>query len=125
MQLSRIRACGTVLAAIGTYGVMAHVVAQGTRELGIRLALGATNTRLLLLVLLHGLAIAAAGLAVGLASAALLTRLMTSLIFGVTGRDPLTYVVVGVALAIVAGIAILVPAVRASRVDPVVSLRAE
>ena len=79
------------LAAIGTYGVMAHVVTQGTRELGIRLALGATNTNILGMVLRHGLAVAAAGLIVGLAAAALLTRLISTLIVGVTATDPLTF----------------------------------
>ena len=113
------------LAAIGTYGVMAHVVAQGTRELGIRLALGATNARILGMVLKHGLAVAAAGLVVGLGAAALLTRLLTTLIFGVTGTDPLTFIVVAGALAVTAVVATLIPALRASRVDPVVSLRAE
>ena len=113
------------LAAIGTYGVMAHVVTQGTRELGIRLALGATNTNILGMVLRHGLAVAAAGLVVGLAAAALLTRLIATLIVGVTATDPLTFIVAAVALAVAAAIATLVPALRASRVDPVVSLRSE
>jgi len=113
------------LAAIGTYGVMAHVVTQGTRELGIRLALGASNARILAMVLKHGLAVAAAGLIVGLGAAALLTRFMTALIFGVTGTDLLTFVVAGAALAVAAVAATFLPAWRASRVDPVVSLRAE
>jgi predicted permease len=113
------------LAAIGTYGVMAHVVAQGTRELGIRLALGATNGQILGMVLRHGFTVAAAGLIVGLAAAALLTRFIATLIVGVTATDPLTFVVVAAALVAAAVIATLVPALRASRVDPVVSLRAE
>ena len=113
------------LAAIGTYGVMAHVVTQGTRELGIRLALGATQTNILGLVLRHGLAVAAVGLVVGLAAAAMLTRLITTLIVGVTARDPLTFIGVAAALAIAAVAATLIPALRASRVDPVVSLRSE
>ena len=113
------------LAAIGTYGVMAHVVTQGTRELGIRLALGATQTNILGLVLRHGLAVAAVGLVVGLAAAAMLTRLITTLIVGVTARDPLTFIGVAAALAIAAVAATLIPALRASRVDPVLSLRSE
>ena len=113
------------LSAIGTYGVMAHVVTQGTRELGIRLALGATHTNILGMVLRHGLVVAATGLIVGLAAAALLTRLITTLIVGVTATDPLTFIVVAAALAVAAVMATLVPALRASRVDPVVSLRAE
>jgi predicted permease len=113
------------LAAIGTYGVMAHVVTQGTRELGIRLALGATNTNILGMVLRHGLAVAAVGLAAGLAAAAMLTRLIATLIVGVTARDPLTFIVVAAALAVSGTLATLVPALRASRVDPVGSLRSE
>jgi predicted permease len=113
------------LAAIGTYGVMAHVVTQGTRELGIRLALGATNGQILGMVLRHGLGVAAAGLIIGLAAAAMLTRLMATLIVGVTARDPLTFGVVAAALTMAATMATLMPALRASRVDPVVSLRSE
>jgi predicted permease len=113
------------LAAIGTYGVMAHVVTQGTRELGIRLALGATNGRILTMVLKHGLVVAGLGLIAGLGAAALMTRLLETLMFGVTGTDPLTFTSVAAMLALCAVIATLVPALRASRVDPVVSLRAE
>ena len=113
------------LAAIGTYGVMAHVVTQGTRELGIRLALGATQTNILGMVLRHGLAVAAVGLAVGLAAAAMLTTLIATLIVGVTARDPFTFIVAAAALAFAAAIATLMPALRAARVDPVVSLRSE
>jgi len=114
-----------VLAAIGIHAVMAHVVAQGTREIGIRLALGATGREVVGLVLRHGLAIAAIGIGAGFAGAAGLTRLMRSLIFGVEPVDAATYAAVGVLLGVIALIATLIPALRASRVDPVVSLRNE
>ncbi len=114
-----------VLAAIGIHAVMAHVVAQGTREIGIRLALGASGGGILALVLRHGLVMAIAGVGLGLAGAAALTRLMRTMIFGVEPVDPATYAAVGVTLAVIALVATLVPAVRASRVDPVVSLRQE
>jgi predicted permease len=114
-----------VLAAIGIHAVMAHVVSQGTREIGIRLALGATGREIVGLVLRHGLTMAVIGIAVGFAGAAGLTRLMRSLIFGVEPVDTATYAAVGVLLGVIAIIATLLPALRASRVDPVVSLRQE
>ena len=114
-----------VLAAIGIHAVMAHVVSQGTREIGIRLALGATGREIVGLVFRHGLIIAVIGIGVGFAGAAGLTRLMRSLIFGVEPVDAATYTAVGVLLGVIAACAILVPALRASRVDPVVSLRSE
>jgi predicted permease len=111
------------LAAIGIQAVMAHVVAQGTREIGIRLALGASSHGILSLVLRHGLAVAAIGIAAGLGGAAALTRLMRTLVFGVGTIDLVTYAAVAVLLGFIAVLATLVPAIRASRVDPVVSLR--
>ena len=114
-----------VLAAIGIHAVMAHVVSQGTREIGIRLALGATGREIVGLVLRHGLTIAIIGIGVGFAGAAGLTRLMRSLIFGVEPVDAATYAAVGALLGVIAIIATLLPALRASRVDPVVSLRSE
>ena len=114
-----------VLAAIGIHAVMAHVVSQGTREIGIRLALGATGREIVGLVFRHGLTIAIIGIGVGFAGAAGLTRLMRSLIFGVEPVDAPTYAAVGVLLGVIAIIATLIPALRASRVDPIVSLRSE
>ena len=114
-----------VLAAIGIHAVMAHVVSQGTREIGIRLALGATGREIIRLVFRHGLTMAIVGIGVGFAGAAGLTRLMRSLIFGVDPVDAATYAAVGVLLGAIAVIATLIPALRASRVDPVVSLRSE
>jgi putative ABC transport system permease protein len=114
-----------VLAAIGTYAVMAHVVTQGTREMGIRLALGATPRGIVVLVMRQGLTVAAVGVAVGVAGAFLLTRLMRTLIVGVDSADPFTYVAVAALLVIVAVLASAIPAGRASRIDPAISLRNE
>ncbi|HEX5069287.1 MAG TPA: ABC transporter permease [Vicinamibacterales bacterium] len=114
-----------VLAAIGTYGVMSYVVAQGTREIGIRLALGASSRRVLGLVIGQGITVAGAGVAIGLGGAYFLTRLLGSLISGVGRLDPWTYSGVGITLAIVAVVASAMPALRASRIDPAVSLRNE
>jgi len=118
-------AAALLLAAIGLYGVLAQHVAERTREIGVRVALGAPRGAVLRLVLRRALGLAALGTAVGLAGAAALTRLIGGLLFQVTPSDPITYagvvaVLVGVALA-----ASLVPAWRAARVDPVQALRAE
>jgi predicted permease len=113
------------LAAIGIYGVMAYLVSQGTRELGIRLALGAAPNDLLMLVVRQGLSVAFAGMALGLTGALVLTRFMNALLFGVRATDPLTFVAIPAALTLVALLAIYVPARRAARVDPLVSLRSE
>jgi putative ABC transport system permease protein len=113
------------LAAIGIYGVMAYLVAQGTRELGIRLALGASPANLRALVVRQGMTVAAAGVALGLGGAFVLTRFMRALLFGVRETDPLTFAAIGTMLALVALAASYVPARRASRVDPIVSLRTE
>ena len=114
-----------VLAAIGTYGVMAYVVAQGTRELGIRLALGASGRGILALVLRQGLIVAGAGIVIGLGVAVAVTRILRTLIFGVDAVDPMTFATVGGLLTITAVLATLLPALRASRIDPVISLRQE
>jgi predicted permease len=114
-----------VLAAIGTYGVMSYIVAHGTRELGIRLALGASPGRVLGLVMRHGLMVAAAGVAIGLGGAYLLTKLLGSLISGVGRADPITYVGVSVTLGLIAVVATAIPALRAARIDPAKSLRNE
>jgi predicted permease len=113
------------LAAIGIYGVMAYLVAQGTRELGIRLALGASPANLRALVVRQGMAVAIVGVALGLAGAFALTRFMRALLFGVRETDPLTFAAIGTMLALIALVASYVPARRASRVDPIVSLRTE
>jgi predicted permease len=114
-----------VLAAIGTYAVMAFIVSQGTREMGIRLALGATPGGIIALVVRQGLSVALIGVVVGLAGAFALTRLLSTLIFGVNSTDPLTYAGVAAVLGGVAILASAVPARRASRIDPAISLRNE
>jgi predicted permease len=114
-----------VLATIGIYGVMAYLVNQGNRELGIRIALGATPRNILNLVVKQGMALAVAGVTIGLAAAFLLTRLIQSLLFGVNATDPLTFVGIAVLLAAVALLACYVPARRAARIDPLISLRCD
>jgi predicted permease len=116
---------GLVLGIVGIYGVIAYVVSQRIREIGIRMALGAQPAGLLGMYVRYGLWLAGIGAAVGLVAAAGLTRLMSSLLFGVTGLDPVTYAAVS-ALLIVAGmLASYLPARRAIAVDPVQALRAE
>jgi ABC-type antimicrobial peptide transport system permease subunit len=114
-----------ILASVGVYGVMAYLVTQGTREIGIRMALGATQQKILAMVIGRGMTLAATGVAVGLLAAFLLSRLLKSLLFGVTSTDPLTFVAIPLVLLSVALAAILIPARRASRTDPMVSLRSE
>ena len=113
------------LATIGIYGVMAYMVSQGTREIGIRLALGATPSHILKLVVRQGMVLAVTGVAIGLAGAFALTRLMRSLLFGVQSTDPLTFVSIAALLALIALLASYVPARRAALIDPMVSLRCE
>jgi putative ABC transport system permease protein len=118
-------AVALALAGIGIYGVISYNVAQRTREMGIRAALGASEGNLLRLILDRGVRLTLIGLVIGAAGAFGLTRLMASLLFGVGARDPLTMVSVAVILAGVAVTASYVPARRATRVDPVVALRYE
>jgi putative ABC transport system permease protein len=113
------------LASIGIYGVVAYSTAQRTQEIGIRMALGARRADVLVMVLKEGATIGAAGLAAGIATALLLTRLLAGLLFGISARDPITFVALPVALLFVVALATLVPAARAVRVNPVIALRTE
>jgi putative ABC transport system permease protein len=112
-----------LLAVIGVHGVLTYAVSQRTREIGIRVALGADMTRIRHLVLTQGVTLAAVGVASGLGAALALTRLLTTLLYGLSPRDPLTFVGVGLVLAGVALVACWLPARRAARVDPIVALR--
>ncbi len=125
LLLSVFAALALGLAAIGVYGVMSYLVNQGTRELGIRLALGATPQGITRLIVGSGLQIALVGVGAGLAGAWLLTRFMQSLLFGVAATDPLTFTVIPIVLAVVTLVACYLPARRATRIDPVVCLRSE
>jgi hypothetical protein len=113
------------LAAIGVYGVMAYAVSQRTRELGIRLALGARTGSVRALVLRQGLGIALLGVGFGLGGALALGRLLTSLLYDVSPADPRVLAVAALTLSAVSALASLVPAIRATRVDPIDALRSE
>jgi putative ABC transport system permease protein len=113
------------IAAVGVYGVMAYSVNQRTRELGIRLALGASRTSVRYLVLGRGLGMAALGIGIGLAGSLALTRLLVSQLFGVSPTDPAVLAAAVATLAVVSTAACLIPALRATRVDPVIALRSE
>ena len=113
------------LGAVGIYGVVSYVVGQRTREIGVRMALGAGRGDVRRMVLRQGLTLTGVGVAVGLLAAIGLTRLMTSLLFGVQPIDPPTYAIVALALALVAALASWVPAARAARVEPATTLRGD
>jgi putative ABC transport system permease protein len=112
-----------VLAAVGVYGVMAYSVAQRTREIGVRLALGATTGDVRRQVLTQGLGLTAVGVVVGVGAGALLARLIVGLMYDVSPYDPVTFTAIPLMLIAVAALAIYIPARRASRVDPVIALR--
>jgi predicted permease len=118
-------AIAVVLASIGIYGVMSYSVTQRTRELGVRMALGAARHRVLGLVVRQGMALVAVGVVIGLLAAFALTRFLSSQLFGIAATDPMTFGLVSALLIGIALLATLVPALRATRVDPVVALRDE
>jgi putative ABC transport system permease protein len=112
-------------AVAGIYGVVAYLVALRTREFGIRMALGADSARVLAMVIRRGAIIVSIGLIIGIGGAAILTDVLGSILYGVTGTDPATFASMAVLLALVALAACLIPAMRASRVDPATALRVE
>lgn len=118
-------ALALVLAAIGIYGVISYSVARRCHEIGIRMALGAQRGNVLRMILSQGLRIAGAGVVIGIAASAGLTRLMTKLLFSVSASDPLTFAAVALVLVLIAMLACYIPARRTLRVDPMIALRHE
>ena len=114
-----------LLGAVGLYGVIAYSVAQRTREIGIRMALGAQRKNVLRLFLREGMSFIIIGLSLGLAGAFALTRLLSSLLFGVQANDPLTFAGAAIVLVLVAFVACQIPARRALRIDPMEALKSE
>ncbi|HTO74416.1 MAG TPA: FtsX-like permease family protein, partial [Gemmatimonadales bacterium] len=123
--LSLFAVLAMALAAVGIYGVLSYSVGQRTREIGVRMALGARLADVLSLVLGQGALLVGIGAVVGLAGALALSRVLKGLLFGITGSDPVTYALVALGLLVVALAAMLLPARRAASVDPVVALREE
>jgi ABC-type antimicrobial peptide transport system permease subunit len=114
-----------VLGAVGIYGLVSYSVTQRTHEIGIRMALGARAANVLTLIMKNGLTLVMAGIVIGIGSALVLTRFLATLLFGIQPTDSVTFVVVSAVFFVIAMVAALIPAIRATRVDPVVALRNE
>jgi len=125
LVLGLLAAVALVLAAIGVHGVLSYMVTQRSREIGIRLALGAQPSGVRRLVVTEGMTLALTGTLLGLGSAYVLSKSMGALLFSVTPTDPVTFVAVPAGLTLVAFVASYLPARRATRVDPVTALRAD
>ena len=125
IMLGAFAAFALVLAIVGVYGVMSHLVSQGTHDIGVRMALGAQRSRIVGMILKQGAELTVAGVIAGLIGAAALTRVMGTLLFGVGTHDLLTFSIVPLVLGSIALLAVYIPALRATRVDPVVALREE
>ena len=123
--LTAFAAVALLLAAVGLYGVVSHAVSARTREIGLRMALGASRADVLQMIVGRGLLLAGAGVAAGLVAAAVMVRLFAALLFGVSATNAPTYALSGVVLLAVGALASYVPARRAMRVDPVTALRSE
>jgi len=125
LLLGLFAALATLLSAVGIFGVMNYSVALRTREIGLRLAVGAQPRQVLMLILKQGLLLTIAGVVLGLAAAFALTRLMSGLLFGVTAFDPATFATISLLLVVVSLLACYLPARRAMRIDPLQALRYE
>jgi len=123
--LAAFAALALILATVGIYGVMSYTVSQRTREIGVRMALGAGRGDVLRGVLAQGAGRAGAGIAIGLAGSLILTRFLSTLLFGVGATDPVTFIAVATLLAAVSLLASYIPARRATRIDPIAALRCE
>ena len=123
--ISLLTAIALILTVVGIYGIISYSVSHRTHEIGIRLALGALPIDILRMVIAHGLKIALLGIAIGLAAALMLTRLIRSLLYQVSATDPLTFIAMPMVIAVVAIAACYIPARRATRIDPMISLRYE